>query len=132
VPDAEVPTPEATPAGSPPPPPRQSVIDATVDLLETGRDWVRQEAEYTVREKVARPLQDVGIAIGAVFAAGALIVIGLIFVAVALFMFLGQLIGYPGAFLAVGLAYIIGGLVFIVISQRKKLKDVAAGTDPTD
>jgi hypothetical protein len=101
---------------------RQSLIDAVADLLQTASDWLRQEVETTVREKVALPLQNVGITVGSVAAAGRLAVMGLLFIAVALFMFLGQLIGYAGAFLLVGLVYVIGAVVFIVISQRKKLR----------
>ncbi len=104
------------------PPQRESIIDALADLLQMAVDWLRQEAETTVREKVALPLQKVGITVGSVAAAGCLAVMGLLFVAVALFMFIGQAIGYAGAFLLVGAVYLIGAVVFIVISQREKLR----------
>jgi hypothetical protein len=105
------------------PPQRESIIDALADLLQMASDWVRHEAETTVREKIALPLQNVGIAVGSVAAAGCLAVFGLISIAIALFMVLGRLITYPGAFGLIGAVYLIGAIVFIVISQRKKLKD---------
>ena len=105
-----------------PAPKRESIIDAVADLLQMASDWVRQEAETTVREKVALPLQNVGIAVGSVGAAGCLAVMGMLFVAIALFMLLGRLITYPGAFGLIGGVYLLGAVVFIVVSQWKKLK----------
>jgi hypothetical protein len=98
--------------------PRNPIIDAVADLLQTAVDWLRQEAEAVVREKVVPPLQQVGILIGAAIGAASTMVIGLIFVAVALVMFLGQWIGYAFAFLAIGAAYLLVALVFTVVKVR--------------
>ena len=38
----------------------RTVIDAAADLLQTIVDWLRQEAEAAVREKVVLPLQRLG------------------------------------------------------------------------
>lgn len=122
------PGPGPSPAGErpasevPPPPERPTVIDAVIDLLETVRDWVRQELGDAVHDKLAIPMQRVGTAIGAMFAAGQLLVIGLIFIAVALFMWLGQAIGYPGAFFLVGLVYVIGSGVFLYVKSRSMVR----------
>jgi hypothetical protein len=118
----ENPAPQPPPVPEPPAPERPSIIDAVVDLLQTTVDWLKQEAETTVREKVALPLQKVGLAIGSMAAAGCLLVVGLIFVAIALFMWLGRLITYPGAFMLVGVVYLIGAGVFLVIKSRSMVR----------
>ena len=59
------------------------IIDQLLDLLQTARDWVRQEAEATIKEKVVPPLQKVGILIGAAIGAASMMVIGAILIAVA-------------------------------------------------
>ena len=89
-----------------------------VDLLETARDWVRQEAEETVREKVVRPLQRLGVTVAAAMAAGALLVIGLILIAIAAIIALGNAIGYAWTFFAIGAIYLVGSGVFLVIKMR--------------
>jgi hypothetical protein len=99
--------------------PRNPIIDSIADLLQTAVDWLRQEAEAVVREKVVPPLQQVGILIGAAIGAASAMVIGIIFIAVALVMFLGRWIGYPFAFLAIGGAYLLVALVFTVVKVRK-------------
>ena len=99
--------------------PRSPIIDAIADLMQTAVDWLRQEAEATVREKVVPPLQQVGILIGAAIGAASTMVIGIIFIAVALVMFLGGWIGYQFAFLAIGGAYLLVALAFTVVKVRK-------------
>lgn len=94
------------------------LLDALVDLLETARDWIRQEAEATVREKVVLPLQRLGLTLASAMAAAALLVIGLIFLAVAAIIALGNLIGYAATFAIIGAVYLIGSLVFLVIKVR--------------
>jgi len=94
------------------------ILDAVVDLLETARDWVQQEAEATVREKVVLPLQRLGLTLASAAAAAALLVIALIFLAVAAVIALGNLIGYAWTFFAIGMAYLIGSAVFLVIKVR--------------
>ena len=59
------------------------LIDAGADLLTTTVDYVRQEAEGITREKIAKPLQDAGVVVGAMSAAAILLVLGIIFIAVA-------------------------------------------------
>jgi hypothetical protein len=94
------------------------ILDAAVDLLETVRDWVRQEAEAAVREKVVLPLQRLGLTLASAMAAAVLLVIALIFLAVAAVIALGNLIGYAWTFFAIGMAYLIGSVVFLVIKVR--------------
>ncbi len=98
------------------------VIDSVADLLQTATDWVRQEAESVVREKIVLPIQKLGLTIASASAAGCLAVVGLIFIAVGLFLLLAQWLTYPGALLAIGGVYLLGALVFIVIKVRMMQK----------
>jgi hypothetical protein len=119
---------EAPPPDQRPPQPEASkkpddtvtqIIDAGADLLVVSRDWIRQETEGVVREKIGQPLQEVGAAVGAVWAAASLLVVGLLFIAVAALVWLCQLIGVPLAFLVVGLVYLIGSAVFLFLKIRQ-------------
>jgi hypothetical protein len=94
------------------------ILDQLVDLAQTARDWVRQEAESVVRDKIVPPLQKLGIAIASAFAAATLLVIGLIFVAVAGIVFLSQLVGVPLAFLLIGAVFIAGAAIFTARKVR--------------
>jgi hypothetical protein len=94
------------------------IIDELLDLLQTARDWIRQEAEATVKEKIVPPLQRLGIAVSSAAAAATLLVIGLIFIAVAAIVYLSQLLGVPLAFLIIGLVYIVGAAIFTAIKVR--------------
>jgi hypothetical protein len=98
------------------------IIDQLLDLLQTARDWVRQEAEATVREKIVPPLQKVGIAIASAFAAASAMVLGLIFVAVAAIVYLSQLLGVPLAFLIIGGVYLLAALIFTIVKVRSMQK----------
>jgi hypothetical protein len=94
------------------------ILDQLVDLAQTARDWVRQEAEATVKEKIVPPLQKLGLAIASASAAAALLVIGLLFVAVAGIVYLSQLLGVPLAFLIVGALFLIGAGIFTTVKVR--------------
>lgn len=109
-------TPEAPKTGI------EGIIDAVADLLQTASDWVRQEAETVVREKIVKPIQRLGLTLVSASAAGCLLVVGLIFIAVGLFVLLGEWITYPGALLAIGGVYVLVSLVFIVIKVRMMQK----------
>ena len=104
----------------------QEVIDASADFLITGRDYIRQEAEGVVREKIAPPLQEVGVTVASMWAAVTLLVLGLIFIAVAAMIFLSQLVGPALAFLIVGGLYMIGAGVFLMIKVRQMKRSAAA------
>jgi len=94
------------------------ILDRLLDLLQTVRDWVRQEAEATVKEKIVPPLQKLGLAIASAFAASTLFVIGAIFVAVAAIVYLSQLLGVPLAFLLIGAVFLIGAGIFTYVKAR--------------
>lgn len=94
------------------------ILDRLIDLAQTVRDWVRQEAEATVKEKIVPPLQKLGLAVASALAAAALLVIGLIFIAVAVMVYLSQLLGVPLAFLIVGAVYLAGAAIFTAVKAR--------------
>lgn len=96
----------------------ESIIDALADLLDLLSTWVRQQAGSIMREKVVLPLQKLGITVASASAAGCLLVIGLIFVAVAAVIGLGSLIGYGWTFFLIGAVFLIGSAVFLVIKGR--------------
>lgn len=96
----------------------EAIIDAVADLLQTAVDWLRQEAAGVVREKIVLPIQRLGLTLASASAAGCLIVIGLVFIAVAAFLFLAQWLGYPGALLLIGGIYVVASVIFIVIKVR--------------
>lgn len=94
------------------------IIDQLLDLLETARDWVQQEAEATVRTKIVPPLQQVGITIGAAIGAASFLAMGAVFIAVAGIVYLSQLLGVPLAFLLIGSVYLLGAAVFTIVKVR--------------
>jgi len=100
----------------------ESIIDAVADLLQTMVDWLRQEAAAIVREKIVLPLQKLGLTLASGMAAAALLVVGLIFIAVALYLFLAQAVGHPFALLIIGGAYVLASAVFLVIKVRSMQK----------
>jgi hypothetical protein len=94
------------------------ILDQLVDLAQTARDWVRQEAEATVKEKIVPPLQKLGLTIAAASAAASLMLIGLIFIAVAAIVYLSQLLGVPLAFLIIGALYLLGAAIFTAVKVK--------------
>ena len=96
----------------------EGIIDSVADLLQTAVDWLRQEAATVVREKIVLPIQRLGLTLVSALAAAVLLVTGLIFVAVAVFLYLAQWLGYPGALLLIGGVYVVAAAVFLVIKVR--------------
>jgi hypothetical protein len=94
------------------------IIDQLLDLVQTARDWVQQEAEATVKQKIVPPLQKVGIAIAAAFGAVSMMVTGLILIAVAAIVYLSQLLGVPLAFFIIGAVYLVGAAIFTLVKVR--------------
>jgi hypothetical protein len=94
------------------------ILDQLLDLVQTARDWVRQEAEATVKEKIVPPLQKVGLAIAAAFGAVSMMVTGLILIAVAAIVYLSQLLGVPLAFFLIGAVYLVGAAIFTAVKVR--------------
>ena len=104
----------------------QSVIDASADFLIAGRDYVRQEAEGVMREKIAPPLAEVGVTVASMWAAVLFLVLGLVFIGVAAIIALSQWVGPALAFLIVGFIYLIGAGIFLFIKIRQVQASAAA------
>lgn len=100
----------------------EGIIEAVADLLQTASDWVRQEAEAVVREKIVLPIQKLGLTLVSATAAGCLLVVGLVFIAVALYLLLASWLTHPGALLLIGGVYVLLSVVFIVIKVRSMQK----------
>jgi len=100
----------------------EGIIDAVADLLQSAADWVRQEAETVVREKIVLPIQKLGLTLASASAAGCLLVVGLIFIAVALYLVLASWLTHPGALALIGGVYVLASAVFIVIKVRSMQK----------
>lgn len=98
------------------------VIDAIADLLQFVVDWLRQEAEALMHDKVVIPLQKLGLTLASGCAAAALAALGIGFIAVGVFMLLGQWLTYPGALLLIGGVLVLGAVVFTVIKMRSMQK----------
>lgn len=94
------------------------ILDQLVDLAQTARDWVRQEAEATIKEKIVPPLQMLGLTVASAFAAATLLVVGLLFLSVAAMVYLSQLLGVPLAFSIVGSVFLIGAGIFTVMKVK--------------
>jgi hypothetical protein len=94
------------------------IVDQLLDLLQTARDWIRQEAEATVKEKIVPPLQKLGLAVASALGAVTFFILGLIFVAVAAIVALSQWLGVPLAFLIIGAVLLIGAAIFTSVKVR--------------
>lgn len=94
------------------------VLDQLVDLLQTVRDWIRQEAEAVVRDKIVPPIQKLGLTLASASAAAALLVVGLLFIAVAAIVGLSQWLGVPLAFFLIGLVFVIGAGIFTYVKVK--------------
>lgn len=99
-------------------PEEQSVIDQIADLLDMLSRWVRQEARDIVRSKLIIPLQRLGLTVASAYAAGCLLVVGVIFLEVAGLMFLGEWLSYKFAFLLLGTVTLLGSAIFLAIKIR--------------
>lgn len=100
----------------------ENIIDAVADLLQTLVDWLRQEAASIVREKIVLPIQKLGLTLASATAAAMLLVVGLIFIAVALYLLLAEAVGHPFALLIIGGVYVLASGVFLFFKARSMQK----------
>jgi hypothetical protein len=104
---------------------QRTVVDAVADLLQTVVDYLRQEAGALVRDKVAAPLQRVGLVIAWASAAASVFVLGVLFVSAGVLLVIAKWLGWPGALFLVGGVLILGFVVFTALKMRS-MRDVAA------
>ena len=103
-------------------PKRESLIDAIADMLQLLVTWLRQEAADIMREKVVLPAQRLGLTLASAMAAGCLLVVGLMFVFVALLLLLASWLGWPGALLLLGGTILVGAGSFTAVKMRNLQK----------
>ncbi len=99
-------------------PEERTVFDAAADLLQTLVDWLRQEAEALVREKIVLPMQRLGLMLASAWAAVSLLVFGMCFIAVGSLLLLAKWLTWPGALFAIGGTLVLGSVVFMVIKFK--------------
>lgn len=102
-----------------PPSAYERIVEQAADLLQMASDWLRQEAESTVREKVVLPLQRLGLTFAAAAAAGTLFVTGVLLVVIGLLVFLGKLIGWHVTLWALGAVLIVASGIALAVMYRK-------------
>lgn len=112
----------ATPGAVPPPGvERESVIDAAADLLQLFVQFIRQETEALVRDKIGDPLARAGAAVAFAFAAAFVLVLGICFLVAAELILLAQWITWPGS-LALNGAVLIAGAAGLTYARMRKMR----------
>ncbi len=107
-----------TGAASEPLPERETLADAIADLLQMFVNWLRAEASDIMRDKVVLPVQQLGLTLSSAAAAGCLVVIGLIFIFIAILLVLAEWLGWPGALTLVGAVILVGAGIFTYVKMR--------------
>jgi hypothetical protein len=105
----------ATPPGAPAEP---TLIDSIADLLQVIVDWLRQEAESTVKNKVVLPLQQLGLTMLSAQLAVTLVLLGAIFISVGSMILLADWVGWPGALYIVGGTCVLIALILAFIAGK--------------
>lgn len=89
--------PSASTTATPPSVERESVADAAADLAHLIVQYVRQEVEALVRDKIAVPIQNAGAAVAFAMAAAFVLVLGICFLVAAELILLAGWITWPGS-----------------------------------
>jgi len=106
------------PAPSTPPPEERTVIDAVADLLQTIVDWLRQEGEAFIQQKVILPVQRLGLTLFSAGAAATLLAVGVIFISIASLLLLAEWLTWPGALYLMGGLLVVGAAIFTYFKAR--------------
>ncbi|MBI5230687.1 MAG: phage holin family protein [Coriobacteriales bacterium] len=131
MPEDPTPTSPFDPPDPPPepgktPPERTPLIDAVSDLAQSAVDYARTQAEDLMRDKIALPLQKLGLTLASGTAAGCLFVLGIGFISVGLLIGLAQLITWVGALCLIGAILCIGAGIFTYIKVRSMQHELPA------
>ncbi len=101
----------------------RTVIDASVDFVQTSVAYARQEIGAAVRDKAIVPVQDTAIDVAVLLAMALTLFLGIAFIAVGLLMVIAALIGWPATMFVVGgLLVILGIVVILVIRGRMEAR----------
>lgn len=103
---------DAQPAG-------KTIADSIADLIQLFVDYVRQETESVVREKVVLPTQQAGQVVAFALAAAMTLFLGVAFVAVGSLMLLAYFVGWIAALYIVGTVLIAGAAGLSYAKVRK-------------
>jgi len=106
------------PASPPRPVDDRTLIDSIADLLQVVVDWLRQEAETTVKNKVILPLQQLGLTMFAAQMAISLVLLGVVFIGVGSLILLAEWVGWPGALYIVGGVLVLSALILASIAGK--------------
>ena len=99
-------------------PKESTLIDSIADLLQVTVDWLRQEAESTVKNKVVLPLQQLGLTMVMAQLAVTLVLLGAIFIAVGSMILLAEWVGWPGALYIIGGVMVVAALILASIAGK--------------
>lgn len=94
------------------------LIDSIIELIDLIAVYIRQNAKQIVDEGIAKPLQNAGRKAGLFLFAFTVFSIAAIFVSVGLFIALASVTGYPAAYILIGVALIITGLLALRAIKR--------------
>jgi hypothetical protein len=97
----------------------RSVIDASVDFVQTSVAYARQELGAAVRDKAIVPVRDTAIDVAVLLAMALTIFLGIAFIAVGLLMLLAHFIGWIAAMFVVGGVLLIVGIIVIFVIRGR-------------
>lgn len=98
-----------------PPTTYEQMVEAAADLLRSASDWLRQEAESTVREKVVAPLQRLGLTLAAAYTAANLFVIAILLLLIAALVHFGQSFGYAAVLAVMGAGLLVATVAALIL-----------------
>ena len=97
----------------------RSVIDASVDFVQTSVAYARQEIGAAVRDKAIVPVQDTAIDVAVLLAMALTLAFGILFIAVGFLLLLGGLIGWPATMFLIGGVLLVAAVIVILVVRRR-------------
>jgi hypothetical protein len=122
----QVPTEDPTPepaSGAPEPEPEpagpRGMVDASLDLVQTVIQYIRQEIGAAVRDKAVVPAQETAIDVAVLIGMALVLATGIVWISVGLYMLLAHFIGWIAATFVVGFTLAIIAIVAMAVAQRR-------------
>lgn len=102
--------------------PRATVADAVADFIQMFVDYVRQETDDLVRDKVVLPTQKAGQVVAFALAAALVLVLGIAYISVSAMMLLAYFVGWIAALAIIGSVLVAGsaGLTYAKMRSIQK------------
>ncbi len=97
----------------------RSVIDASVDFVQTSVAYARQEIGAAVRDKAIVPVQQTAADVAVLLAMALTLALGIAFIAVGLLLVIAALIGWPATMFVVGGILLVGAIIVMLIVIRR-------------